>query len=505
MGTMLNTDSEYELLPEVTQFISQDLKLFINGAWTHSAAPKAAESTQNIIDPSTQNTLCQTIKAQPEDVDKAVAAARGAFEDGRWRNMPAAQRGDILLKISQLIGEHARELAELETLNAGKLFTDSLHGEIPAAAAAFRYYAERVEKITSEAFTPSIAGAKLSGYIRKEPIGVVGLIVPWNGPLVMAAWKLAPALASGCACLLKPAELTPLTALRLGELMQEAGVPDGIVNIITGAGSKIGAHMAAHKDIDKIAFTGSTATGRSLLTAAQGNFKKLSLELGGKSPVIIFADADMEAAIEGAAQAIFANAGQVCVAGSRLLVQESAYQQVIDGVEAIANNMKHGSPFAPTTNIGPLISEAQRATVHKFVETAQTEGGRLLTGGGAFAGDGFFYKPTIFTDITPNMTLYREEVFGPVLSVSKFTDFDDALARANDNKYGLASSVWTQDETIAEAMAHNSRAGIVWVNCHGIPDITMPIGGYRQSGWGRELGAQGMDIYMEGKSIMTKH
>jgi len=231
----------------------------------------------------------------------------------------------------------------------------------------------------------------------------------------------------------------------------------------------------------------------------------LSLELGGKSPVLICADGDMEAAIEGAAQAIFANAGEVCVAGSRLLVQESAYQQVIDAVEAIANNMKHGSPFAPTTNIGPLISEAQRATVHKFVETAQTEGGRLLTGGGAFAGDGFFYKPTIFTDITPNMTLYREEVFGPVLSVSKFTDFDDALARANDNKYGLASSVWTQDETIAEAMAHNIRAGIVWVNCHGIPDITMPIGGYRQSGWGRELGAQGMDIYMEGKSIMTKH
>ena len=490
----------HTLSEPVQAFLNAEKRLLIDGAWVASAST----DYNDIIDPSFDTTLCSVPSGNTDDIDAAVAAARRAYDDKRWTGKTPAERAEIMWSVADLILANLEELAELESIDGGKPINATTHGEIPAAAEAFRYYAGWCTKISGQTFTPSIPGLSLHGYTRQEPVGVVGLIIPWNGPLVMAAWKLAPALAAGCTCVLKPAELTPLTALRLGQLMVEAGIPAGVVNIVTGSGKTAGAHLAAHPAVDKIAFTGSTQVGKGLLLAAQDNLKKLSLELGGKSPVIVFDDANLDEAIPGSADAIFANAGQVCVAGSRLLVQEKVYDQVLNGIQTIATQMQLGPCLDPTTDMGPLISENQRNSVHSFVEMTVKEGAEVITGGQSPDLPGYFYQPTILANITPSMTVYQEEVFGPVLAVTPFSDIDDALAKANDSKYGLASSVWTQNHACAHHVANELKAGIVWINCHGIPDVSMPIGGYKESGWGRELGQQGLSLYLENKSIMMK-
>ncbi len=481
-------------------FLSAEKRHLIDGTWVSSNS----KDQDTIIDPSTGEPLCTVPSGNAQDIDAAVMAARRAFDEKRWTGKTPAERAQIMWTIADLMLANLEELAELESLDGGKPINATTHGEIPAAAEAFRYYAGWCTKISGQTFTPSIPGLTLQGITQHEPVGVVGLIIPWNGPLVMAAWKLAPALAAGCSCVLKPAELTPLTALRLGELMIEAGMPAGVVNIVTGTGQQVGAHLAAHNDVNKIAFTGSTKVGKGLLNAAQDNLKKLSLELGGKSPVIIFDDANLDEAIPGAADAIFSNAGQVCVAGSRLLVQDTVYDDVLTGIKTVAENLSLGPCLDPNTDMGPLISDTQRNRVHNFVELSKKEGAQVIAGGDMYEGPGFYYQPTILGNITPDMTVYREEVFGPVLTVIPFTDFDDALTKANDSKYGLASSVWTQNHAQAHNMAYAIKAGIVWINCHGIPDVSMPIGGYKESGWGRELGQQGLSLYLEHKSIMMK-
>ena len=457
-----------------------------------------------VIDPSTGHSIALVAPSSIEQADEAVSAAQAAFLDRRWSGQTPAHKQRVLLRVAELIERDARTLAELETLNGGKLYAAALHGEVAHAAETFRYYAGWCTKLPGATFDPSVPGQRFHGLIRNEPIGVAAQIVPWNGPLVMAAWKLAPALAAGCSCILKPAELTPLTALYLGRLLLEAGVPEGVVSILPGPGGKLGQHLARHPQINKVAFTGSTEVGKQLLADARGNLKRLSLELGGKSPVLIFDDADLRRAIAGAADAIFANAGQVCVAGSRVYVERGVYREVLDGLADTARGLKLGPGLDPDSQMGPLISASHRESVHALVESGVSEGAQLVTGGKPVPGDGFFYPPTVFAGAGENMRITREEVFGPVVTVTPFDTADDAVRQANRSRYGLAASVWTRDLARGHEIAERLESGIVWINSHGIPELSMPIGGYKQSGWGREHGLEGLKIYMETKSIMAR-
>ena len=492
----------YTMSPAVAERLAKSQPLLIDGQWM------AAEdgSVSEVYNPSSGEVITTAASATRADTERAVAAARTAFDTGVWTGLTPAQRGKILWRAADLMEQYADELAELEMLDAGKPFAGARNGEIPFAAECFRYYAGWCTKIEGSTKQLSIVPDQdFHIYTRREPIGVAALIVPWNGPLVQTAWKVGPALAAGCSCILKPATETPLSAVRLGEIIEEAGVPAGVFNILLGGGSTVGNLLAEHPDVDKVSFTGSTEVGKSIIGAARGNLKKLSLELGGKSPVIIFEDADLDEAIAGAAGGIFSNAGQVCVAGSRLYVHESVYDQVVEGIADIARNMKVGPGTVEGMDMGPLISKKHLNSVCQMIESGLASGARLVAGGELLEkGGGYFLQPTVFADGDHSMEIVSEEIFGPVLVIMPFSSADDISAIANDNQYGLAASIWTRDISKAHKTAADIKAGILWINCHGIPDMAVPFGGYTQSGWGRENGYEALLQYTELKSVIAK-
>jgi len=495
----LTLPSDFTLRESTRKFIDSGPKqLLINGAWV----PALDGQTFSTVNPANGEELAQVALAGVEDVARAVHAARAAFEMGPWSQMSGAERGEYLWRLADLIDQHADELAELETLDNGKPLRVSRRGDLPAASKHFRYYAGWASKLEGSTIPVSIPNQFV--YTLREPAGVVALIIPWNFPLLMAAWKLAPALACGNTAILKPAEETPLTALRLGELVLEAGFPDGVINILTGPGEPTGAAMAANMGVDKVAFTGSTETGRKILrAAADSNLKKVSLELGGKSPNVIFADANIESAIKGANWAIFSTAGQECVAGSRLFIERPVYEQVLDGLRQQAERIRVGSGFTPKVHIGPIVSAAQLERVMGYIEGGR-EQADLVTGGQRLGGDlaeGYFIQPTIFAHQKDDLPLVKDEIFGPVAAVTAFDSMEELVARANSTAYGLAAGVWTQNLSKAHRFAQAVKAGTVWINGYGMFDAAAPFGGYKESGFGREMGKEALDLYTRVKSV----
>ena len=492
---------ELQVAPEVNKFVQAQHKLLIDGQWVDSASGKTFET----INPATEEHLADVAWGEAEDIDRAVKAARKAFaDDSHWRRMSASERGRLIFKISELIEDNADELATLEALDNGKPQTVAKVADVALAADLFRYMAGWPTKIEGNTIPVSavVTGGEFMGMTLKEPVGVVGQIIPWNFPLLMAAWKLGPVLAAGCTVVLKPAEQTPLSALRLGELMMEAGLPDGVVNIVTGFG-ETGAALAAHDDIDKVAFTGSTEVGKMIVEAASGNLKKVSLELGGKSPNVVYKDADMDLAIPGAANGIFFNHGQCCNAGSRLFVERDVYDEVVEGVAEQGRNIKVGSGLDPDTTMGPLVSDEQFEKVLGYLRQGEEAGAEAYIGGSRVGNRGYFVEPTILTNTSPDMSVIREEIFGPVVAAIPFDDPEQVLPDANDTNYGLAAGVFTRDISKAYKTAKRLRAGTVWVNCYHVFDAAMPFGGYKESGWGREMGHNVLDNYLETKSVVT--
>src|SRR6202789_344229 len=485
----------------VTGFVSKTGKLLINGKWVEAASGK----TFPTYNPATGEVLANIAAGDKEDIDRAVKAARAAFESGPWSKITPSERGRMIWKIADLIDEHLEEFAQLESLDNGKPLTVARVADVPLAADLFRYMAGWATKIEGNTIPISSGGGKTQylAYTVREPIGVVGQIIPWNFPLLMAAWKLGPALATGCTVVLKPAEQTPLSALLLGELIQEAGIPDGVVNIVPGYGETAGAALAAHPDVDKVAFTGSTEVGKLILQAATGNLKKVSLELGGKSPNIIFDDADLDSAIPGAASAIFFNQGQCCCAGSRLYVEKKAFDKVVEGVAANASKIRVRQGFDPDSDLGPLVSEEQLNRVCGYLESGAKEGAKAVTGGSREGTTGYFVKPTVLVNTNPKMKVVQEEIFGPVVTAIPFSDPSEIVATANDTIYGLAAGIWTRDIKKAHSMASKIKAGTVWINCYNIFDASLPFGGYKQSGWGREMGHEVLEHYTEVKSVCS--
>jgi acyl-CoA reductase-like NAD-dependent aldehyde dehydrogenase len=472
-------------------------QLFIGGAWR---APLSGE-TYPTINPATEQESAQVAKGIEADVDLAVQAARKAFDTGPWPRMNAADRGKIIWKLADLIMANLDEMARLESLNTGKTLFDSGRVEIPFAADVFRYYAGWATKIHGETLALRENAFTLT---LRHPVGVVGAIVPWNFPFLLASWKIAPALAAGNTVILKPASLTPLTALKFAELTVEAGLPEGVFNVVTGPGSRTGMALVRHPGVDKIAFTGSTAVGKEIMREAAGTLKRVSLELGGKSPNIVFADADMEAAVRGAMTGIFYNKGEVCAAGSRLFLEHKIHDEFVSKLTDRVKTLKVGDPLDKATRMGPVVSEQQMHAVLGYIGLGKSEGAKLVAGGGRAAvgdGKGYFIEPTIFAEVSNTMTIAREEIFGPVLSVIPFKDFETGVAEGNNSFYGLAAAVWTRDVSKALKAVRALRAGTVWVNAYNLYDAALPFGGFKESGFGRELGAPGLEPYTEVKSV----
>jgi phenylacetaldehyde dehydrogenase len=482
----------------VTGYVTKTRKMLINGKWVDAASGK----TFKTYNPATGEVLSNIAEGDKEDINRAVQAARAAFETGPWSKISPSERGRMIWRLADLLEKNQEEFAQLESLDNGKPLKIARVADLPLSIDHFRYYAGWATKI--EGHTVPMSGWKqgmFHAYTLREPVGVVGQIIPWNFPLLMAAWKLGPALATGCTIVLKPAEQTPLTALRLGELIQEAGIPDGVVNIVPGYGETAGAALAAHPDVDKVAFTGSTEVGKLILQAAAGNLKKVSLELGGKSPNIIFDDADLDTAIPGAASAIFFNQGQCCCAGSRLYIEKKAFDKVVEGVADNASKIRVRPGFDPESDLGPLVSEEQLNRVCGYLESGQKEGAKAVTGGSREGTTGYFVKPTVLVNTNPKMKVVQEEIFGPVVTAIPFSDPSEIVATANDTIYGLAAGIWTRDIKKAHSMASKIKAGTVWINCYNIFDASLPFGGYKQSGWGREMGHEVLEHYTEVKSV----
>jgi phenylacetaldehyde dehydrogenase len=497
---MATITAPVQLQKGVSEFLNQPRKMLIGGKWVDAVSGK----TFNTYNPATGEVLARVAEGDRADIDQAVKAARKAFESGPWPGMAPAERARLLWKLSDLLEKHLEEFAELETLDNGKPIFFSRIVDIPSAIEVFRYMAGWATKVEGNTIAISDPRAKYFAYTLREPIGVVGQIIPWNFPMIMASWKLAPALAVGCTVVLKPAEQTPLTALRLGELIQEAGFPDGVVNIVPGFGETAGAALAAHPDVDKIAFTGSTEVGKLIANAATGNLKKVSLELGGKSPNVVFADADLDAAIPGAANAIFFNQGQCCTAGSRLFAHKSVFDRVIEGVSKAAKKYRVGPGIDPSTNLGPVVSQEQLERVCGYLDSGMKEGAKAAVGGHKIATAGYFVEPTVLVDVKPEMKVMREEIFGPVVTAIPFSEPEEVIASANHTVYGLAAAVWTRDISKAHLVAAKLRAGTVWINCYNVFDPALPFGGYKQSGWGREMGHAALELYTETKSVCAQ-
>jgi aldehyde dehydrogenase (NAD+) len=471
-------------------------QLLINNEWRDASGGK----TMEVINPATEDVIATVASADKNDVDAAVSAARAALS-GPWGKMSARERGRLVSKLADRLMEKADEVARLETLHNGKPIFESRQIEIPAAAECLEYFAGWADKVMGE--TIPVKGNYLT-YTLREPLGVVAAIVPWNFPLLLAAWKVAPALATGNVVILKPASQTPLTAIALGEIAVEVGLPPGVLNVITGPGSSVGQAIVEHPGIDKIAFTGDTSTGKGIMRAAADTLKKITLELGGKSPNIVLDDADIDAALRGATTGIFYGKGEVCAAGSRLLVAKPIKDQFMEKLAARTKKMVAGDPMDPKTRYGALASKKQLENVERYIGIAKTEGASLVAGGARAdigTGKGYFFQPTVFDNVTPEMTISREEIFGPVLATIEFADIDEAIARANDSQYGLAAAVWTRDVKKAHYVAKRLQAGTVWINTYNVYDTAAPFGGYKASGFGREMSSHALEHYTQVKSV----
>lgn len=484
-----------------TRFLESPKKMLVGGQWVDAAGGEKLE----VRNPATGEVFAHVPAGGKQDVERAVRAARTAFEGPQWSGALPVQRERWLLKLADLIEANAQPLAEVEALDNGKSVVLARHVDMAMAVDFVRYMAgwsTKIEGSTHDVSVPFIPNAKFFAYTRREPVGVVGAIIPWNFPLLMAVWKIAPALAAGCTVVLKPAEETPLTALRLGELILEAGIPPGVVNIVTGLGETAGAALAAHPGVDKIAFTGSTAVGKLVQRAAVEHMTRVSLELGGKSPVIVLDDADPAQAAAGAAQAIFFNQGQVCTAGSRLYVQRRLFDGVVAELSAIAGRMKLGPGLDPASELGPLVSELQMNRVCGYIGSGVEQGARVATGGSRAGDKGYFVQPTVLVDARQDMRVVQEEIFGPVVVAMPFEDIDDAVRLANDTPYGLGASIWSNDLARVHRLIPRIKAGTVWVNCHSMLDASLPFGGFKQSGIGREMGRAALDLFTETKSVL---
>jgi aldehyde dehydrogenase (NAD+) len=469
-------------------------KMLVDGKWRDSASGKTFET----INPATEDVIAEVAEGDAADIDMAVKAARKAFDSGPWRKMDARDRGRLMNKLADLIESHIDELAELETLDNGKPISESRHADLPLVIDCLRYYAGWADKIHGQ--TIPVRGRYFC-YTRREPVGVVGQIIPWNFPMLMVAWKWGPALAAGCTVVMKPAEQTPLSCLRMGELALEAGYPAGVINIVPGYGETAGDALVKHTGVDKIAFTGSTEVGRIIMKNAANTFKRVTLELGGKSPNIVFADADLDSAVNGAMLGLFLNQGQCCCAGSRLLVEDKVYNGMVERLAAASEKRKLGDPFDTATQQGPQVDRTQFDKVLGYIESGKKQGARCVTGGERFGSRGYFIKPTVFADVKDEMKIANEEIFGPVMQVMKFKDVDEVVRRANTTDYGLAAAVWTRDIKKAHTIAEQLKAGTVWINCYDVFDAAAPFGGFKASGIGRELGEKSLDNYTELKTV----